>query len=109
MSGPGFDPDATLALPEAMIAVMGPEAAVNAVYARKIEKLPEEERPAYVKEKREEYEEDIDIYRLASELIVDELVTRNDLRAELVDRLELYESKDGEGDWPDKKHGVPPV
>ncbi|MGH3991708.1 MAG: acyl-CoA carboxylase subunit beta, partial [Pseudonocardiaceae bacterium] len=33
MAGPGFDPDATLALPTAKIAVMGAEAAVNAVYA----------------------------------------------------------------------------
>src|SRR3712207_9546480 len=36
MAGPGFEPDACLALPTAMIAVMGPEAAVNAVYANKI-------------------------------------------------------------------------
>jgi len=107
MCGPGFEPDATLALPESMIAVMGPEAAVNAVYARKIEELPPEDRPDYVKEKREEYEEDIDIYRLASELIVDELITRHDIRDQLVERLAIYESKDR--DWPDKKHGVTPV
>ena len=36
MGGPGFAPDATLALPTARIAVMGPEAAVNAVYANQI-------------------------------------------------------------------------
>ena len=36
MGGPGFGPDATIALPTARIAVMGPEAAVNAVYANKI-------------------------------------------------------------------------
>ena len=36
MGGPGFAPDATIALPTARIAVMGPEAAVNAVYANKI-------------------------------------------------------------------------
>ncbi len=36
MAGPGFEPDATLALPTAKIAVMGAEAAVNAVYANKI-------------------------------------------------------------------------
>src|SRR5262249_45360804 len=35
MCGPAFDPIATLALPTAKIAVMGPEAAVNAVYANK--------------------------------------------------------------------------
>ncbi|MFB6264477.1 MAG: acyl-CoA carboxylase subunit beta [Bradymonadaceae bacterium] len=109
MSGPGFDPDATLGTPESMIAVMGPEAAVNAVYARKIEELPEDERPAYVREKREEYEEDIDIYRLASELIVDDLIVKGEIREEIVERFDLYESKDREADWPDKKHGVTPV
>src|SRR5690349_6417336 len=35
MAGPGFEPDATIALPTAKIAVMGAEAAVNAVYANK--------------------------------------------------------------------------
>ena len=39
MAGPGFGPDACLALPTARIAVMGPEAAVNAVYANKIEAI----------------------------------------------------------------------
>src|SRR5439155_27261559 len=33
MCGPAFDPDACIALPTAKIAVMGAEAAVNAVYA----------------------------------------------------------------------------
>ena len=107
MCGPGFEPDASLALPEAMIAVMGPQAAVNAVFARKIQALPEEERPAYVEEKRAQYEEDIDIYRLASELIVDDVVTKGNLRDELRRRLAVYESK--EKNWPDKKHGVTPV
>src|SRR5205823_454794 len=32
MAGPGFEPDATIALPTARIAVMGPEPAVNAVF-----------------------------------------------------------------------------
>ena len=36
MSGPAFEPEATIALPTAKIAVMGPEAAVNAVFANKI-------------------------------------------------------------------------
>ena len=36
MSGPAFEPEATLALPTARIAVMGPEAAVNAVFANRI-------------------------------------------------------------------------
>ncbi|RAL22298.1 carboxylase [Lujinxingia litoralis] len=107
MCGPGFEPDVSLALPEAMIAVMGPEAAVNAVYARKIEALAEEERPAYVEQLRKEFREDIDIYRLASELVVDEIVTKHQLRDELKSRLAVYQTK--KKDWPDKKHGVIPV
>lgn len=107
MCGPGFEPDATLATPEAMIAVMGPQAAVNAVYARKIAELPEEEQPAYVEQLRKEYEQDIDIYRLASELIVDEVLPKAELRDQLIARLRVASTK--KLDWPDKKHGVTPV
>ena len=72
MGGPGFGPDACLALPTAKIAVMGPEAAINAVYANKIAEISDEaERTAYVERLRTEYELDIDILRLASELVVD--------------------------------------
>ena len=85
MAGPGFEPDATLALPTAKIAVMGAEAAVNAVYANKIAALADdEERAAFVAERREEYERDIDIVHLAAELVVDAIVEPEDLRAELI-------------------------
>lgn len=107
MCGPGFNPDATLATPEAMIAVMGPQAAVNAVYANKIAALPEDERPAYVEQLRTEYEQDIDVYRLASELIVDEVLPKSEIRDELIRRLNVAVSK--KQDWPDKKHAVSPV
>ena len=53
MGGPGFAPDATLALPTAKIAVMGPEAAMNAVYANKIASIADpDERAAYIAERR---------------------------------------------------------
>ncbi|MBX5481510.1 MAG: acyl-CoA carboxylase subunit beta [Myxococcaceae bacterium] len=107
MSGPGFAPDATLALPQAMIAVMGPEAAVNAVYANKIAEKPEAERPAYVAQLREEYRKDVDIYKLASELVVDEIVPGESLRDELVKRLEMYAHRNVPGTR--KKHCVYPV
>ena len=72
MSGPAFEPEATLALPTAKIAVMGPEAAVNAVFANKIAAIEdEEERVAFVEEQRRLYEEDVDLLRLASELVID--------------------------------------
>jgi acetyl-CoA carboxylase carboxyltransferase component len=76
MAGPGFEPDATIALPTAKIAVMGAEAAVNAVYANKIAALPEDERAGFVAAKRDEYERDIDVMRLASELVVDAVIFR---------------------------------
>ena len=82
MCGPGFGPDACLALPTAKIAVMGPEAAINAVYANKIAAIADEdERAAYVEQLRKAYEADIDILRLASELVVDAIVEPGELRA----------------------------
>jgi acetyl-CoA carboxylase carboxyltransferase component len=108
MKGPGFSPDACLALPSAKIAVMGPEAAVNAVYANKIAAIDDaEERTAYVATRREEYEEDIDILRLASDLVIDAIVEPEELRAELIARFAAAATKDRSR--PAKRHGVPPV
>lgn len=51
MCGPGFGPDAYIALSTARIAVMGPEAAVNAVYFNKIAEIADEdERAAFVED-----------------------------------------------------------
>ncbi|WP_106497513.1 acyl-CoA carboxylase subunit beta [Lentibacillus sp. Marseille-P4043] len=107
MAGPAFEPDCCLALPTAQIAVMGPEAAVNAVYANKIAELPEEERPAFIKEKQDEYKDNIDIYRLASELVVDAIIEPEKLRTELASRFAMYESK--AVTFTERKHGVYPV
>ena len=107
MAGPGFEPDACLALPTAKIAVMGAEAAVNAVYANKIAALPEEERAAFVAAKRAEYELDIDVVRLASELVIDGIVEPEDLRAELIARYRALTTKDRS--FSRRRHGVTPV
>lgn len=107
MAGPAFEPDCFLALPTAQIAVMGPEAAVNAVYAKKIAELPEEERSAFIAEKRKEYQKDIDIYRLASEMIVDGIIPADSLRTELIKRLNAYMTK--YMTFTDRKHPVYPV
>ena len=107
MGGPGFSPDACLALPTAHIAVMGPDAAVNAVYAKKIASIEDEgERANYVAAKRAEYLEDVDLMRLASDLVIDAIVSPEDLRGELVRR---YAALDGKArPLPEKRHGVPP-
>jgi acetyl-CoA carboxylase carboxyltransferase component len=108
MSGPAFEPEATIALPTAKIAVMGPEAAVNAVFANKIAAIDDDaEREAFVAEERRLYEEDVDIYRLASELVIDAVVDFGDLRRELVLRLGTAAGKDRA--FSDRRHGVPPV
>jgi acetyl-CoA carboxylase carboxyltransferase component len=109
MCGPAFEPDACIALPSASIAVMGPQAAVNAVYYNKIQEIPAgPERDAYVAKLREEYRADIDILKLASELVVDAVVPGDRLRAELVSRLERSIQKPAAARSP-KKHLVSPV
>lgn len=94
MCGPAFEPDAALALPSASIAVMGPEAAVNAVFANKIAEKPEAEREAYVAELRRKYKEDIDILKLANDNVIDGIVSGADLRGTLITRLDHARSKD---------------
>ena len=108
MAGPGFEPDATIALPTAKIAVMGAEAAVNAVYANKIAALEtENEKTKFILAMREEYEKDIDVMRLASELVVDAVIEPEELRAELVVRIARARTKDRS--FSDRRHGVTPA
>jgi acetyl-CoA carboxylase carboxyltransferase component len=108
MCGPAFEPDACIALPTASIAVMGPSAAVNAVYYNKIQAVPEgPERDALVERLRAEYREDIDLVRVASELVVEDVVRPDSLRAEIDRRFAACEGKAEAR--PSKKHLVPPV
>ncbi len=107
MAGPGFEPDATLALPTASIAVMGPEAAVNAVYYNKIMALPEPERAAEVARLQRDYRQDVDLVRLASDLVVDAVVDPDELRGELARRLAAAAGK--QRHFSRRRHGVPPV
>ncbi|MGE9808918.1 MULTISPECIES: acyl-CoA carboxylase subunit beta [unclassified Janibacter] len=111
MGGPGFGPDATIALPTARIAVMGPEAAVNAVYANKIAEVEAAEgveaRDAFVAEKRREYEEDVDLERLAADLVIDHVVEPEELREELLRRLRYAAHRDRA--FATKRRGIPPV
>jgi acetyl-CoA carboxylase carboxyltransferase component len=107
MCGPAFEPDAALSLPQGQVAIMGPEPAINAVYYNKIMELPESERAAYVREKREEYVQDVDIYKLASEMLVDGIIAGSELRGELIKRLEYAQSKQLE--FPPRRNPVLPV
>ena len=58
-------------------------------------------------ERRAEYETDVDLLHLASELVIDAVVPPEELREELVARLELARAKDRH--FSDRRHGVPPT
>jgi acetyl-CoA carboxylase carboxyltransferase component len=108
MAGPGFEPDACIALPTAKIAIMGPQAAVNAVYANKIAEIEDaDEREQFVATKRAEYEEDVDLLRLASDLVLDGVIEPSELREELIRRYAVLVGKDRR--FSEKRHGVPPT
>ncbi|MGM0447282.1 MAG: acyl-CoA carboxylase subunit beta [Methanobacteriota archaeon] len=105
MGGPAYDPESVIGLPSGEIGIMGPEAAINAVYARKLAAIDDpEERAAEEERLRAEYREGIDVHRMASEVVIDEIVPPSDLRAELAARFDFYE--DVKKDLPDKKHGT---
>jgi acetyl-CoA carboxylase carboxyltransferase component len=100
MNGPGFCPDAC-------IAVMGPEPAVNAVYANKIAAITDpDERAAFVAARIAEYEADVDLMRLASDMVIDAIVQPEDLRNEIIARLSMATGK--RRPMPDKRHGITP-
>ncbi|MGF1597855.1 MAG: acyl-CoA carboxylase subunit beta [Acidimicrobiales bacterium] len=108
MCGPAFEPDATLALPTAQIAVMGAEPAVNAVYYNRIQAIADpDERRAFVDERRAEYEADVDLLRLASDLVFEAVVEPELLREELIRRIGLAQNK--RRHFTDRHNGVTPV
>jgi acetyl-CoA carboxylase carboxyltransferase component len=91
MSGAPMLPDAVIALPTAKPALMGPDAAVNGIHFNRIQAIEDpEERAAFVAEKQAEYAEGIDVFKIANENAIDAVVPANDLRNELIQRLDIY-------------------
>jgi methylmalonyl-CoA decarboxylase subunit alpha len=108
MAGPAFDPECCIALPSASIAVMGPQAAINAVYYNQLQAIEDEqERATKTEELRREYAEDIDLLHLASELVIDAVVEPERLREDLIRRFAHASAKRRE--WPTKRNPVTPV
>jgi acetyl-CoA carboxylase carboxyltransferase component len=108
MAGPAFEPDCCIALPTAQIAVMGPEAAINAVFYNQIQAIEDpEERARFVQDKRTEYAADIDVLHLASELVVDAVIEPQALRSELERRFALYDGK--QRGFSERRNPVTPV
>ncbi len=108
MAGPAFEPDGCIALPSASIAVMGPQAAINAVFSNQLQAIEDPDaRAAETERLRAEYAADIDILHLASELVVDAVIEPEALRDEVIRRFALAAGK--ARDWPAKTNPVHPV
>jgi acetyl-CoA carboxylase carboxyltransferase component len=86
---------------------MGPEPAVNAVFFNKLAELPEDQRADRRKQLEDEYREDVDLYKLAANLIVDDVVEPDLLRDALIARFKAYATRREPA--INRKHGVPPV
>jgi acetyl-CoA carboxylase carboxyltransferase component len=81
---------------------------VNAVYANKIAAIEDDaEREQYVQEKRREYEADVDLERLAADLVLDQVVEADALRPELLLRLRYAARR--ERHFATKRRDIPPV
>jgi acetyl-CoA carboxylase carboxyltransferase component len=91
MSGASTYPDALLALPTGMAGLVGPEAAINALYAKQVAEMPEDRRDDFVREKREEYARDIGVLGMAADRFhVEAVVEPQHLRDELIERFAIY-------------------
>jgi acetyl-CoA carboxylase carboxyltransferase component len=87
---------------------MGPEAAVNAVFANRIAAIEDPaERDAFVEEQRRLYEEDVNLAHLAAELVIDAVVDFPELRNEIQRRLAY--AGGARRVLTERHHGVPPV
>jgi propionyl-CoA carboxylase beta chain len=100
--------DANFAWPTAEIAVMGPESAVNIVYKRELDKVPESSREAVRQEKIEEFKDRFANPFVAAERgYIDAVIEPADTRTRLITALRALENKRDTN--PRKKHGNIPL
>ena len=98
--------DVVYAWPNAEIAVMGPEGAVNIVFRKEIanSENPEERRRELIEEYRDKF---ANPYVAASRLYVDDVIYPHETRVKLIQALNMLENKREER--PMKKHGNIPL
>lgn len=108
MSGAPMQPDAVLALPTAKPALMGSDAAVNAIHYNRINAIEDPtERARFIAEKKAEYAEGIDVFKIANENAVEAVVPADQLRDELIQRFAFYRRRPRSG--PARRVAVTPV
>ncbi len=98
--------DVVYAWPNAEVAVMGPQRAVNIIFASEIEKSPnpEETRAQKIAEYREKF---ANPYVAAKYGMIDDVIDPRDTRIKLIQALEMLRNKHEER--PKKKHGNIPL
>jgi acetyl-CoA carboxylase carboxyltransferase component len=107
MNGRAYEPDLIVGWPTAEISVMGPEGAVNIIFRKQIEALPEDERDAARNNMVATVRDQISPYIAAGWSFVDDLIDPADTRAVIASGLERSANKHLERPW--RKHGVLPV
>jgi acetyl-CoA carboxylase carboxyltransferase component len=107
MNGRAYEPDLIVGWPTAEISVMGPEGAVNIIFRKQIEAMPEEERDEARNNMVAVIREQISPYVAAGWSFVDDLIDPADTRSVIARGLQQAEHKKVERPW--RKHGVLPV
>lgn len=107
MNGRAYEPDMIVAWPTAEISVMGPEGAVNIIFRKQIEALPEEERAEARNNMVSMVREQIKPEIAAGWSFVDDLIDPADTRSVVARALANSATKTVERPW--RKHGVLPV
>ncbi|HEX2240418.1 MAG TPA: acyl-CoA carboxylase subunit beta [Actinomycetota bacterium] len=107
MNGRAYEPDLIVGWPTAEISVMGPEGAVNIIFRKQIEAMPENERDEARNNMVSMIREQISPYVAAGWSFVDDLIDPADTRAAICRGLDAAATKKMERPW--RKHGVLPV
>jgi acetyl-CoA carboxylase carboxyltransferase component len=107
MNGRAYEPDVIVAWPTAEISVMGPEGAVNIIFRKQIEAMPEAEQAEARNNMVAMIREQISPHVAAGWAFVDDLIDPADTRLTIARGLEAAANKRIERPW--RKHGVLPV
>jgi acetyl-CoA carboxylase carboxyltransferase component len=107
MNGRAYEPDVIVGWPTAEISVMGPEGAVNIIFRKQIEALPEDQQDEARNNFVQMIREQISPYVAAGWSFIDDLIDPADTRYIICRGLEQSVNKKMERPW--RKHGVLPV
>ena len=108
MNGTAYEADYIVAWPTAEISVMGPDGAVNIIFRKQLEAIPEgDERTQARLEMAEEIRRTIDPYIAAGHAQVGDVIDPAETRAAIWKGLRVSRGKTVERPW--RKHGVLPV